>query len=157
MAKNLVLKVRETQTVDEQQLRRDILVILAASMPDDERADMMIRLLKTFPRSKVSDKHWFKMLIDWMPMDDRENMRSLPVTEQAKWFHLAIKLDDLPDDQESQIELTTRERNLVWDRLRDPGFKMTGALSPQWAAFVTHFCQTMGYKFDFEKDDEKED
>lgn len=139
------------------QLRQDIGILTAPSgeLSDAGRADLLYRLFITFPRESVSDVQWLRLIMNWQPFDPLKGKPlGLTVAEQARWYNLAQKLDEADEGGEREIELTIKQRDAIWNRLRSPEFKLIGPVSPQFFAFLKDFCQASGLVYDFEDDGE---
>ncbi|CAG0948026.1 hypothetical protein ANRL1_04839 [Anaerolineae bacterium] len=97
-----------------------------------------------FPKTK-HDREWLELIVNWMPVNEGATRVEPPVlTETAKWFSLIAKLNRLDEsDQErttvQTVVLNQREVDLIWSRVRDPKFKITEAVNPNFVTFLTEF------------------
>ena len=97
----------------------------------------------------VHDKSWLLQIINWTPDGGH------PLSEAAKWFKLAKRVADLDEEKEGKFTLSDYQVNLIWKRLIDPRYKITG-LPPAFIEFVMEFQQASGRHFP-EEDPETEE
>ncbi|GAF73577.1 unnamed protein product [marine sediment metagenome] len=95
----------------------------------------------------VHDKKWLTEIINWAPQG------GLPLTETAKWFKLAKRVADLDEEEEGFFTLSDYQVTLVWSRLIDPEYKVTG-LPSAFVEFIMGFQQASGRHFPEEEPDE---
>jgi len=95
----------------------------------------------------IHDKAWLLQIINWAPQGGH------PLSESAKWFKLAKRVADLDEDKEGVFTLSDYQVNLIWTRLINPLYKVTG-LPPAFVEFVLEFQQACGRHFPEEEPDE---
>jgi hypothetical protein len=97
-----------------------------------------VKLRKSGEKIK-SDKAWLTLIVSWCPE------KGISLVEQARWFRLAIKINELPDELESELELSDKEIVAIEDRIINPEFKLMG-LSIDFANFVVDLKSELGLK-----------
>ena len=98
----------------------------------------------------VHDKNWLLQIINWTPQGGH------PLSEAAKWFKLAKRIADLDEEKEGTFTLSDYQANLIWARLSNPQYKITG-LPTAFVDFVMEFQQASGRHFPEEEPDDKEE
>lgn len=94
----------------------------------------------------VHDRHWLELLINWMPEG------GLALTESAKWFKLAKRVNDLDTEKEGNFTISPYQSDLIWQRLINPQFKMDRLPMP-FVQFVQDFQEVTGKHFPEEEPD----
>lgn len=97
----------------------------------------------------VHDRHWLELLINWMPDG------GLALTESAKWFKLAKRVNNLDTGKEGNFEISPYQIDLIWQRLINPKFKMDRLPMP-FVQFVQDFQGATGKHFPEEDPDDKD-
>ncbi len=94
----------------------------------------------------VHDKHWLEMIINWVPAGrELPNGREpglLPVTEMARWYKLAARVDALDNKREGTFTLSDTQARLVFERVTDKRFELTGLTGI--GLFLTDFFTAYG-------------
>ena len=84
----------------------------------------------------IHDKEWLEMIINWIPE------HGMPFIETSRWLKLAVKVSELDDTTETELELSQKHINLIWDRLTSSEFKLRNQLSSAFAEFILEFQDT---------------
>jgi len=98
----------------------------------------------TVGEALVHDKDWLEMIVNWVPAGDEKKAGGLSVTEQARWLELAMRVNRLDDNKTGKFTLSASQGDLIFKRLCDARFILTG-LSPAWAAFASGFFTAYGH------------
>lgn len=120
----------------------------------EERAkDRLFEMMKGFVQNEggmVHDRYWLEQIINYMPMerlpDGSERPKQIPLTEHAKWFRLAEKVSAIDDSDDIELELTSFQANLLWERLASPEF-VVGNLPIQFIQFIFDLQDAYGQQF----------
>lgn len=94
----------------------------------------------------VHDRHWLELVINWMPEG------GVALTESAKWFKLAKRVNDLDIGKEGTFNISPYQVDLIWQRLINPQFKMDRLPMP-FVQFVQDFQAATGKHFPEEEPD----
>lgn len=95
----------------------------------------------------VHDQHWLELLINWVPEG------GVALTESAKWFKLAGRINDLDIEKEGNFNISQYQIDLIWQRLINPQFKMDRLPVP-FVSFVRDFQLATGKHFPEEEPDD---
>jgi len=149
MSTVLNLKLR---SVSPQAMTLDMaLVKVLRDLPADKVEQGKERLWQVVVSSpadtSVHDKQWLEMICNWVPQG-RETQQgreagALPLTEMARWFELARRVNRLDDTKTGKFTLSTSQAELIFKRLCDPRFELTG-ISIAWAEFAFEFFTAYG-------------
>ncbi len=100
----------------------------------------------------VHDHIFIQQIIDWVPIDDRSGRAmGLPMKEQVRLIRLTeqlIPFDDAENPQPGFINLSTKDVELLWDRMNNDKFLIT-SISPPYAAFLDDFQMATSKHFDY--------
>ena len=121
---------------------------LKAILSREDAAEFLVAQLEGMVGSiYVHDKSWLLQIINWTPDGGH------PLSEAAKWFKLAKRVGDLDEEKEGKFTLSDYQVNLIWARLINPQYKITG-LPPAFVEFVIEFQQASGRHFPEEEPDD---
>jgi hypothetical protein len=97
------------------------------------------QLVKMFEglQESVHDKNWLEMIVNWSPPE------GLPMTEMTPWLKLAERVNEVETEGEWTIALSKAQAELIYERLKNPKFKIQG-LNPALAAFLLDFYDKIG-------------
>lgn len=146
----LLLKQREDDT---SATFRIALMREVVKRREEEAKDALYAMFKPYANGMgegVHDTHWLKIIINWA------GEKGLPLTEMAKWFGIAKKVNRLKGQGDEELLLSEREVDLLFARMKDDKFTITG-LQPSFVEFMLDFCDATGRQFDTmvkEKDEE---
>lgn len=82
-------------------------------------------------------RHW-ETIINWADPKDGTSF-----LEMSRWNVIAQKIDELPEDQNCELELTPKQLDAVLKRVRNPNFKFVQH-SPNLYQFIRDFEKTIG-------------
>ena len=107
----------------------------------------------------VHDYEYLQQIIEWVPTDERSGQRlGLPLKEQVRLIRLTERLlpfIDAEKPEEGEVELFTKDIDLLWERMNDPKY-LVGAISPPYAAFLIDFQQEISKWFPEFEEEQKE-
>jgi hypothetical protein len=147
MAKILQLKKRK---------RSDIVRVPTALIIDwlgrseEDAKDIMYTFFEPFEDADVyvHDKVYLENIINWVPVDEQSGRpKGLPLSEQVRWIKLAEKVDAVDEDQDGEIELTSKDMKAIFDRISSKEYKV-GALTKPFIAFLMNYQETTGDWFE---------
>lgn len=104
--------------------------------PAEEARDSLYAVFANMSPTQ-HDVKWLHAIVDWAPE------AGLPVTELARWLPLAEKVNAVQPEGETDIELTDEEVDLIYSRLADERFKLTG-LPPALVSFLADLQTATG-------------
>ena len=158
MATKLKLKLRE---------RGDILQAPAAlivewmNQSEKEAKDSLYEYFSPLVEGEVMvhDKVFLETTMNWSPVTQDPSGRmiaqGLPMTEQVRWIGIGQKLEAIDPEEEGEISLTNKDIELIWERWKNPEFKL-GALQPHNIAFIMYFQETTNRWFEELEPEEEE-
>ena len=98
------------------------------------------------------DCDFIQQIIDWTPIDDRTGRAmGLPLKTQVRLIRLTEQLlpfHDAKSPQTGFINLSTKDVELLWERMNDDKF-LVGPVSPPYAAFLEDFQMATTKHFDY--------
>ena len=131
------------------------------SLPEEAAKQNLYNFFNPLKDDKP-DQHdylFIQQIIEWTPVDDRSGQRlGLPLKEQVRLIRLTERLlpfTDAEKPEEGEVELFTKDVDLLWDRMNDPKY-LVGAISPPYAAFLMDFQQAISKWFPEFEDEQKE-
>jgi hypothetical protein len=105
------------------------------------------------------DYLFIQQVIDWVPVDDRSGRAlGLPLKIQVRLINLTNQLmpfDDAKDPQPGIVKLSTKDVELLWERMNDDKF-LVGPVSPPYAAFLYDFQMATKKHFEYLEDELKD-
>ena len=108
----------------------------------------------------VHDSEFLQQIIEWTPIDERSGQRlGLPLKEQVRLIRLTERLlpfIDAEKPEEGEIELFTKDVELLWDRMNDPKY-LVGAISSPYATFLMDFQHATKKYFKVFEEEQKEE
>ena len=111
-------------------------------------------------KAKVHDKVFLENIINWTPVDEKTGrQKGLSLTELSRWIRLARKVNAIDQSKDGTISLANKDITMIMERLKAPGYKMTG-LTQHFTEFLTNFLKTTHQwfdDFDPSKDDEDDE
>lgn len=133
MSKILNLKCRPTNNA----LSVDVTVVRQIMQMSEVVAGR--QLYKMFAKLEESthDKVWLTLIVNWAPKE------GIPMTKMMPWLKLAERVNGLDDSKEGTFTLSNAQAKLIYKRLTNDEFLMTG-LSAAFAAFTLDFFESYG-------------
>ncbi|MCH7604679.1 hypothetical protein IID24_01695 [Patescibacteria group bacterium] len=131
-------------------------VLSSSEASAKERLYIFFESLKD-SETEIHDKKWLEAIVNWEPKG------GIPLTEEAKWMKLALRVGELDDEDDSErlLTLSNFQTQLIIERLKHNEYRAPSK-SMAWRRFLMDFMEASGMQFkewepEAEEKEEEED
>lgn len=135
------LKLINRPTTDIISMERSVLINLLNA--DEAARAKNLEVITKIPAVR-HDKVWLEMIVNWVPKE------GLPLAVMGTWIKIAEKVAKIKTEGDYDLKLSEYQVGLIWSRINDNRFIITGAMEQAFWGFLADFQEMAGKHFETE-------